>query len=84
MICGKSFPETREEITLGYLEGPHVRGETYTNGVARRRAFRTEMKAGSFILVPWGVSQAAACDGIFDQVISDDNQRNPGPGVLPI
>ena len=30
------------------------------------------------------VSQAAACDGILYQVGPEDDDTNPGPGVLPI
>ena len=30
------------------------------------------------------VSQAAACDGILYQVGPEDDNTNPGPGVLPI
>ena len=84
IVCGKSFPEITEEITLGYLEGNHVTGETYDQRMERRRAFQAGMKAGSFILFPQGVSQAAACYGTYYQVTPTNDQSNPGPGVLPI
>ena len=84
VVCGKSFPEISEEITLGYLEGSHVSGETYDQRMAKRRAFQAGIRAGSFVLVPRGVSQAAACDGILYQVMPQNCQINPGPGVLPI
>ena len=29
VVCGNSFHEIKEEKNLGYLEGSHVRGETY-------------------------------------------------------
>ena len=83
VVCGKSFLEIREEITLGYLEGSHVSGETYDQRMARR-AFQAGMRAGSFVLVPRGVSQAAACDGILYQIMPQNSQINHGPGVLPL
>ena len=84
VVCGKSFEDIKAEITLGYLEQTHVAGETYEQRTARRDAFQAGMKAGSFILVPRGVSQAAACDGVYYQITPENDQNNPGPGVLPI
>ena len=71
VVCGKSFPAIKEEVTLGYLEITRIPGETYEQQQARRRAFHSGMKAGSFILVPRGVSQAAACDGMLNQTIPE-------------
>ena len=42
------------------------------------------MKAGSVILVPGGVSQAVACEGIFYKIPAGNNVPNPPPGVMPI
>ena len=52
--------------------------------MAKRYAFEAGMNAGSFILVPRGVSQATACDGLLYQVTPEDDINLPGPGVLPI
>ena len=84
IVCGKSFAEITEENTLGYLESNPLPGETYDQRIERRRAFQAGMKAGTFIMVPRGVSQAAACDGLFYQIMPDNDNTNPGPGVLPI
>ena len=65
VVCGKSFQAIKEEVTLGYLESTHLPGETYEQRQSRRRAFEAGMKAGSFIVIPLGVSEAAACDGIL-------------------
>ena len=54
VVCGKSFPAIKEEVTLGYLESTHILGETYEQRQARRRAFHAGIKAGSFILVTPG------------------------------
>ena len=83
-VCGKSYAAIQEEITLGYLEQTHIPEEIYIQRIRRRNAFQARMKAGSVILVPGGVSQAAACDGNYYQIPSVDDLSNPPPGVLPI
>ena len=83
-VCGKSYATIQEEITLGYLEKTHIPEENYVQRVRRRNAFQAGMRAGSVILVPGGVSQAAACDGNYYQIPSVDDLSNPPPGVLPI
>ena len=65
VVCGKSFQAIKEEVTLGYLESTHIPGETYEQRQSRRRAFQAGIKAGSFIIIPRGVLQATACDGIL-------------------
>ena len=82
-VCGKSYAMIQEEMTLGYLEQTHEPGEIYAQRMRRRDAFEAGMRAASVILVPGGVSQAAACDGIFYQ-IPGNSTLNPPPGVLPI
>ena len=84
VVCGKSFQAIKEEVTLGYIESTHIPGETYEQRQSRRLAFEAGMKAGSFIIVPRGVSQAAACDGMLYPVGLEDDNTNPGPGILPI
>ena len=73
----------QEEMTLGYLEQTHEPGETYAHRIRRRNASEAGMRAASAILVPGGVSQAAACDGNFYQ-IPGNSTVNPSLGVLPI
>ena len=73
----------QEEMTLGYLEQTHEPGETYVQRIRRRDAFQAGMRAACVILVPGGVSRAAACDGVLYQ-IPGNNACNPPPGVLPI
>ena len=84
VACGKSFPAKKEEVTLGHLKNIHIPGETYELRQARRRVFHAEMKAGLFVLVSWEVSQAATCGGMLYQIGPEDDNRNPGPGILPI
>ena len=84
VVCGKSFQAIKEDVPLGYLESTHIPGKTYEQRQSRRRTFQAGMKAGSFIIIPRGVSQAAACDGILYRVGPENDNSNPGPGVLPI
>ena len=81
-VCGKSFAMIREEITFGYLESTQEPDGNYAQRIRRREAFQAEMRAGSLILVPRGVSQA--CDGVFFQTPARNIAPNPPPGVLPI
>ena len=83
-LCGKSFATIQKEITLGYLEKTHIPERTYAQRIRSKNAFLAGMSAGSVILVPGGVSQATACDGIFYQIPAGDNAPNPAPGLLPI
>ena len=83
-VCGKPYAMIQEKMTLGYLEKTHEPGETYAQRIRRRDAFEAGMRAASVILVPGGVSQAAACDGVFYQIPAGNNAPNPPPGVLPI
>ena len=85
VVCGNDFGSIKEEVTLDYLERTHLSGESYLTRVRRRNAFEAGMAAGSFLLVPGGVSQAPACDGNWYQVAPDTCNNLPvPPGVLPI
>ena len=63
IICGKPVQQTQEETVNGYLDKTVMVGETLAETEARRRAFLDGMNAGTFLLMPGGVSRAAACDG---------------------
>ena len=64
MICGKPFEQTADEIVIDFIHTEYP-GEPYYVKEARRRAFVEGMHAGTYFLIPRGVSQAAACDGTF-------------------
>ena len=63
IICGKPVNQTQEETVNGYLDKTVMVGETLAETHARKRAFLVGMNAGTFLLMPGGVSRAAACDG---------------------
>ena len=71
-------------MTLEYIEQTHVAVGTYQQRLARRDAFLAGMKPGSFILVPRGVSQTAACDGTLYQIMPENCETLPATGVLPV
>ena len=83
-VCGRSFDTIREEITLNFLEQTDIDGELYHTRLRRRNALQAGMLAGSFIHIPRGVSQAAACDGNRYQVAPSDSNLPFIPGVLPL
>ena len=84
IVFGKSFETIREEITFNFLEQTHLVGETYNTRLRRRNAFQAGMLAGSFTVIPRGVSQAAACDGNSYQVMVNENDLRYMPGTLPL
>ena len=57
VVCGKSTLQIQQEAVSDYLDKTDYQVE------ARRRAFIEGMQVGTFLLLPRGVSQAAACDG---------------------
>ena len=81
IICGKPVQQIQEETVNEYLDRTMTVGETLAETHARRRAFLDGMNAGAFLLMPGGVSQAAARDGNWYSV-----GYNYGalPGTLPI
>ena len=62
----------QEQVTFDYLERTHRSGESYETRQRRRHAFQAGMQAGAFVLIPRGLSQAAACDGNNYQVTPNE------------
>ena len=80
----KPFGSIKKEITFDYFKRTHMPGETYLARMRRRDAFEAGMSAGSFILIPGGVSQAPACNGNWYQVAPNTcNDLPVPPGALP-
>ena len=82
LVCGKSVEQIQDEAVIDYLHKTAVYRELPEQFNARRLAFLEGMKVGSFMLIPGGVSQAAACDGNLYS-ISHSYQRAL-PNTLPI
>ena len=62
VICGKSVQQIQEETVNDCLGKTVVLGETLAETEARRGTFLDGISAGTFLPMPGGVSQAAACD----------------------
>ena len=65
VICGKPTAQIREEAVNDYIDKTVNVGESLAETEARKRAFLDGMTAGTFLLMPGGVSRAAACDGNY-------------------
>ena len=63
IVCGKSVSQIQLEAVNDYISKTGILGETLAERETRRRAFLDEISAGTFLLMPGGVSQAAATDG---------------------
>ena len=82
VICGKSTVQIQNEAVTDYLRKTATLGESANQLEARKRAFIEGMQVGTFLLLPGGVSQAAACDG---NVYTIDHTRPIAlPGTLPL
>ena len=81
-ICGKSTLQIQSEAVTDYLCKTAILGESADQLEARKRAFMEGSQVGTFLLLPGGVSQAAACDG---NIYTIDHTRPIAlPGTLPL
>ena len=53
--------------------------ESYGERLSRREAYIAVMDQGTVLFVPRGVSQAAACDGNYYQILVEGDKSNPHP-----
>ena len=82
VICGKSTLQIQSEAVTDYLRKTAILGESADQLEARKRAFLEGMQVGTFLLLPGGVSQAAACDGNIYTI--DHTKPIALPGTLPL
>ena len=82
VVCGKSALQIQQEAVSDYLDKTTIQGETALQVEARRRTFIEGMQVGTFLLLPGGVSQAAACDGNLYTI--DHSIPIALPGTIPI
>ena len=82
VVCGKPVQQIQDEATIDYLDKTVVPGETLAETERRKRAFLDGMAAGTFLLVPGGVSQAAACDANWYTVAY--GYCRALPGTIPL
>ena len=82
MICGKSVEQIKDEAVIDYMHKTAIPNKSTQQFNARRMAFLEGMKIETFLLLPGGVSQAAACDGNFYTI--DASRQNALPGTSPL
>ena len=63
LVCGQPYEQITDELVIDYIHKTEYPGETAVSKEGRRLAYLEGMKAGIFLLLPTGLSQAAACDG---------------------
>ena len=68
LVCGKPYDQVIEETVADYLDQTAQPGETVRERQIKRNAFIDGVQSGVFTFIPPGVSQAAACDGLFYSV----------------
>ena len=83
MMCGKTF-ETADEIVIDFIHHTEYLGEPFYNKEARRRDFVVGMHAGTYVLIPRGVSQAATCDGNIYAIPQGAMVTNTTSANLPL
>ena len=81
-ICGKSVEQIKDEAVIDYMHKTAVPNESPRQFNARRMAFLEGMENGTFLLLPGGVSQDAACDGNFYTI--DASRQSALLGTLPL
>ena len=84
IVCGRSYEQSRETAVLTYLESTSRRDESYHERQRRRSAYLEGMNQGTVLLVPRGVSQAAACDGKYYQISQEYSSFNTLRGKLSV
>ena len=68
LVCGKSYDQVIDETAADYLKQTAQSGETVRERQIKRSVFIDGIQSGVFNFIPPGVSQAAACDGLFYSV----------------
>ena len=82
IVCGMSPEENKRKTIKEYILSTTFTGETEHHMQTRIDAFVAGMNSGTFLFMPTGVSQAAACDG-NNYTISCPVQKTQ-PGTVPI
>ena len=84
LICGRPYEQIVDEAVIDYLHQTEQRGESMETKQANREAFLAGMTAGTFMFVPRGLSQAAACDGTLYTINTGTAIGRALPGTLPL
>ena len=78
VVCGKSAPQIQSEAVNDYLSETAIPGETLAERQTKSRAFLGGMSAGTFLLMPGVLSQAAACERNWYSIAYSHYSTLPG------
>ena len=84
LVCGKPYDQVIEETVADYLDQTAQPGETVRERQNKRNAFIDGFQSGVFFFIPPGVSQAAACDGIFHSINLNGQNSGTQGYALPL
>ena len=84
LVCGKSYDQVIEETVADYLAQTAQPGETVRERQIKRNAFIDGVQSGAFTFIPPGVSQAAACDGLFYSINYNGQDSGTQGYALPL
>ena len=84
LICGRSVEQIRNDATEDYIIRTTTPSESEENKQRRREAYVAGMAMGTFLFVPTGLSQAAACDGINYTIRMGNCAGGNIPGTIPL
>ena len=82
VVCGLPLEEIKRRTITEYIISTSYAGETERQMQSRIDAFVAGMNSGTFLFLPTGVSQAAACDG--NTYTISTAERRSLPGTVPI
>ena len=84
IICGRSYKDIMETAVQEYLKRTWNINEPKESVDSRKAAFMAGLEAGTFMFVPRGLSQAAACDGNLFTMDTGFVVQKALPGTLPL
>ena len=84
LVCGKSYDQVIEETVADYLDQTAQPGEKVRERQIKRNAFIEGVQIGVFTFITPGVSQVAACDGLFYSVNYNGQNLGTQGYALPL
>ena len=84
LICGRSVAQIKNDAVEDYVIRTSTPGEPESEKQKRRDAYIAGMAMGTFLFVPQGLSQAAACDGVNYTLRMGTCSAATIPGTLPL
>ena len=84
LVCEKPYEQITDELVIDYIHKTEYPGESAFSKGGRRLAYVEGMKAGTFLRIPKGLSEAAACDGNLYSIPQGALVTRALPNTLPL